>query len=62
MDNQVFLEDVKKRWDTFKKKRSYNTSFNPDDPHFISMLEREQIIDLLFDYIKSQEDYMKEYQ
>lgn len=54
-DNDFTIVELKKRWDMFKRKRSSNPYFSLDDPEFITILEREEIIDMLFDYALNQE-------
>jgi len=58
-DDLVDLDDLKIRWDIFKRKRNSGT-LKSYDTEFITMVEREQMIDMLFDYIFTRDSHAQE--
>lgn len=49
---EIPLHELKERWLRFWSKRSQNQYLDNEDPDFITVLEREEIISLLFKYIE----------
>lgn len=51
----IYIENLKHVWKQFKFKRQKNPNFSQKDMGFITMLEREELIDFLFKYIEDGE-------
>jgi len=47
------------RWLTFKKARNNNPLIDHSDPSFMTTMERENLIDRLFQYIRSKKNAQK---
>lgn len=48
----IYIENLKHVWKRFKSIRQKNPYFSKKDMGFITMLEREELIDYLFKHIE----------
>lgn len=49
---EIPLHELKNKWHRFWKKRSQNQYLDSTDPDYITVVEREEIIEMLFKYIE----------
>lgn len=54
-----YINHLNNLWVNFKNKRHLNAFFSDKEPDFITVLKREELIDILFEYIMENKKWTK---